>query len=85
MDVPKGEYVKNLLIAVDQLVNALAGNYCDETISSRAYRWSRDGVRHWPCRLIDTLLIFDRYGDKRHCQLSYESEKRRMHMPPELR
>lgn len=36
-------YGKNLLIAVDQLVNTLTGGWPDETLSSRAYRMAVDG------------------------------------------
>lgn len=38
-------YGKRTLIAVDQLINTLLGGYPDETLSSRCYRWARDGVR----------------------------------------
>ena len=38
-------YGKRTLIAVDQLINTLLGGWPDETLSSRCYRWARDGVR----------------------------------------
>ena len=83
------EYAKNLLVAVDQLVNAACCGWPDETLSSRAFRWSRDGLRHWPCRIIDGLFFWDaekREGlTARHCQLSYESERLGRQQPPELR
>lgn len=41
-------YGKKVLIAFDQLVNALAGGWPDETLSSRAWRWEKNGVRHGP-------------------------------------
>lgn len=85
MDIPKGQYLKNLLTAIDQLANAIIGNYCDETLSSASYRASRDGVRHWPRRLIDALFFWDRKGSVRHCELSYNSEQLRLQCPPELR
>lgn len=74
-------YVKNILIAVDQLLNALLCGWPDETLSSRCWRWDRDGVRHWPRRLVDSLFFWE----KEHCRESYESEQLRMQMPPELR
>ena len=37
-------YGKRTLIAVDQLINTLLGGWPDETLSSRCYRWARDGV-----------------------------------------
>lgn len=82
-------YAKNVLIAIDQLANGLCCGWPDETLSSRAFRWSRDGVRLWPRRFIDGLFFWDtekRDGlTVRHCQLSYESEKLRLQHPPELR
>ena len=80
-------YFKNLLIAVDQLCNALCGGWPDETISSRAFRWSRDGVRQWPRRMIDALFFWDRdkASGQRHCELSYISEKDRLQLAPEFR
>ena len=82
-------YAKNLLVALDQLVNAVCGGWPDETLSSRAFRWSRDGLRHWPCRIIDRLFFWDTETHSGrtilHCQLSYESEQLRLQQPPELR
>ena len=48
-------YLHNLLVACDQLVNAVMGGWPDETLSSRCWRWHVDGVRHWPCRWLDRL------------------------------
>lgn len=80
-------YWKNILIAHDQLCNAVCGGWPDETISSRAFRWDRDGVRQWPRRLIDTLFFWDRSTatGRRHCELSYLSERQRLQLPPEMR
>jgi hypothetical protein len=72
---------KAILIAVDQLANAIFGGWPDETISSRAWRWELDGVRSWPRRLIDALFCWD----KDHCYQSYESERMGRQLPPELR
>ena len=74
-------YLKNVLIGVDQLLNTLFRGWPDETLSSRCWRWDRDGVRHWPRRLVDVLFFWE----KDHCRESYESEQLRMQMPPELR
>lgn len=46
-----------ILVAVDQLVNALFGGYADETLSSRAWRHKLDGSRAWPAWLIDHLFV----------------------------
>ena len=80
-------YAKNILIAHDQLFNALFCGWPDETISSRAWRWSRDGVRQWPRSVIDAIFFWDRdkATGKRHCELSYLSEKARLQLAPEFR
>lgn len=82
-------YVKHLLVAVDQLANALLGGWPDETLSSRAWRRHAAGRGSWPCRIVDRLFFWD--VEKRgglnvgHCQLSYESERQGRQQPPELR
>lgn len=64
-------YIKNVLIAFDQLANALIGGWPDESLSSRAWREYCSDQRLWPKRLIDALLWFD----KNHCEESWKSEK----------
>lgn len=78
-------YAYKLLVAVDQLVNALLGGWPDETLSSRCWRWHKDGVRSWPCRIIDIIFWWDTAGGSRHCELSWESERKGRQLPPELR
>lgn len=75
-------YGKGLLIAIDQLINALFGGWPDETMSSRAYRLSLNGIG-WPRRIIDCVAGF--LGDKDHCLESYASERNGRQLPPELR
>ncbi len=82
-------WIKQVLIAVDQLVNALLGGWADETLSSRAYR-----LRHLPFwstlhLAINTLFFWD-YEKRgaltvRHCELAYISETERLQCPPEMR
>lgn len=74
-------YGKAVLIAADQLVNALLAGWPDETLSSRAYRWEQNGVRSWPRRLIDRLFFWE----QEHCYQSYISEREGRQLPPELR
>ncbi len=76
-------YAKSVLIAIDQLANALCGGWPDETVSSRAWRWHRDGVRHWPRRVLDGAAGL--LGDRAHCETSYASERAGRQLPPELR
>ena len=75
-------YWKNLLIAVDQLVNALIGGWPDETLSSRAYRMAADG-NPWAMYAIDGLANL--FGDENHCETSFKSERLRLQAPPETR
>ena len=74
-------YGKSVAIAVDQLINAILGGWPDEAISSVAHRLDRDGIRSWPRKLIDGLFFWE----KEHCKNSYESERLRRQLPPELR
>lgn len=74
-------YVKQILIALDQLINAFCFGWADETLSSRAWRWHVAGGRHIPCKVIDALF----WWDKEHCYNSYISEREGRHLPPELR
>ena len=76
-------YWKAVLIALDQLVNAVSLGYPDETISSRAYRWDVSGKRHWPRKLIDKVAAL--LGDEDHCHESYVSERSGRQLPPEMR
>ncbi len=76
-------YGKAVLIALDQTLNALGGGWPDETLSSRAWRWHVDGVRHWPCRVIDRVAVL--LGDKNHCEESFKSERTGRQLPPEAR
>ena len=71
--------LKNILIALDQLLNALLGGAPDETLSSRAHRAREAGKPGWRhvARVIDTLLWFDR----EHCRTSYEAERQRRQLP----
>ena len=74
-------YGKAVLIAADQLVNALLAGWPDETLSSRAWRWEQNGIRAWPRRIIDRLFFWE----KQHCYQSYISEREGRQLPPELR
>lgn len=73
---------EQILIAIDQFFNACCGGWADETLSSRAWR-QRERKRHWAIlrRVIDALFFWQ----KNHCRTAYESERARLHLPPELR
>lgn len=74
-------YANKVLIAADQFVNALLAGWPDETLSSRAWRWEKNGVRSWPRRLIDRIFFWE----SEHCFQSYLSEREGRQLPPELR
>lgn len=75
------QYIKNILIALDQLLNAIFQGEPDETLSSRAWRLEQERGRKWPRILIDLLLWFD----KDHCHQAYLSEIERKQLPPQMR
>lgn len=70
----------HVVIALDQLFNALTGGAADETLSSRTYRGAmlaKPPKKRW-CLLY--RLINGLFFDVNHCQTAYESElKGRQH------
>ena len=67
-------YGYHVIIAIDQLFNALTGGAADETLSSRTYRGAilaDKPKKRWRVlyRLINGLFF-----DANHCKASYESE-----------
>lgn len=79
-------YGKAVGIALDQFGNAILGGWPDETLSSRAHRRRMKG-KPGLANLIDGLFFWDRDkgSGKRHCELSFESEREGRQMPPEAR
>lgn len=68
--------MKQILIAIDQMLNAFLGGMADETISARVHRndWRRVE------RLIDWLM-----RDPGHCRRAYTAELLREHFPKSYR
>ena len=79
------QYLLNVLVAVDQLANALLAGWCDETLSSRAYRMDLKDQPMWGgmANIIDILFFWER--NPGHCERAYEAEARRWQLPPEFR
>lgn len=73
--------MKQVLIAIDQLANALIGGYADETLSARAHRVAEEGGPAWPQCLINTLFFWERS----HCLKAYNSERERRQLPSRYR
>lgn len=72
---------KQVLIAFDQLLNALLRGWADETLSARAWR-CRDRAFWGVARaVIDGLFFFE----PNHCYQAYVGERARMQLPPEYR
>ena len=68
------KYGYHVLIAIDQLFNALTGGAADETLSSRTYRGAilaKQPKKRWRVlyRVINGLFF-----DRNHCKTAYESE-----------
>lgn len=68
-------YTLAVLIAIDQLANALLLGAPDETLSSRAYRAERDGkvFGKFFRPVIDTIFFWQ----DRHCYDAYIAEVQR--------
>lgn len=62
-------YAWNILVAIDQLANALFGGDPDETLSSRC------GKRVSKCRLCRWLCQWLERIDPGHCQQSIEKDE----------
>ena len=73
-----------ILVAYDQLINAIFMGWADESVSSRSYRKSLENPCfncEWSQKLIDKIFFFD----PNHCEEAYKSERDRLQMPPALR
>lgn len=74
--------MKQVLVALDQTLNALIGGWADETISARAHRNSGKSRRWARARKVIDGIFF---WQKNHCRAAYDSEATRRHLPPEYR
>lgn len=72
---------REVLIGLDQLLNAALGGYADETMSARC--WRLRAVKPYSILrpVIDRLFFLQ----LNHCQASYESEVTRSQLPKEYR
>lgn len=74
--------LKQLGIALAQLVNVVCGGYADETISARAWRCAHKAKR-WDIamRVINRIV----WWQNNHCRGAWAMEKDRRHLPPAYR
>jgi hypothetical protein len=70
-----------VLVAVDQLANAILGGYSDETMSARCWRL-REQQPYARLRLVIDWLFF---WQPNHCESAYKSERLRSQLPAEYR
>ena len=78
---PLGRYAFNVLLGIDQLLNALLGGYADESISARAYRQRSNPFWQQAQLLIDLLFFWS----PDHCERSYWAERNHTQLPPEYK
>ena len=73
-------YVKNILIAIDQVGNAIAGGNPDCTISGRigyfSYNSKRPFVWYWNLLAFIVDATFYPFDDHKHCYKAYMSEQK---------
>ena len=69
--------MKQIAIAIDQLLNAVLGGWADETLSARM--WRHRGLTWWrEARwLVDKLFFWQ----PNHCYQSFVSELQRKQLP----
>lgn len=78
-------YLKRVLIALDQLLNAICGGWPDETISAVCYRKSQE-KGHYGFKLLKFILDITLTPIKQdHCFESYYSEMKRSQLPEKYR
>lgn len=75
----------HVIIAIDQLFNAITGGAADETFSSRCYRGailSDKPKKRW---CFWYAAVNGLFFDKKHCYAAYKAEVNRRQYPPEFR
>ena len=77
-------YIINILIALDQLGNALFGGSPDETLSARAWRSESNGKMLGMVfrPLIDGLFWVI---ERNHCEKAFIAELKKMQLPKDYR
>lgn len=74
--------LKQILIAIDQLGNALAGGWADETLSARLWRcWLQGTTGPAGWQFVDAIFFWE----SNHCYQSWRSEVDRAQLPGHYR
>lgn len=79
-------YVLQVLIALDQLANAVLWGSPDETLSARAWRTEQSGKvfgRFWRPVIDGVMLVLTFGRDQDHCMKAHQSEVMRRQLPKE--
>lgn len=77
-------YLLNILIAIDQMMNALIGGAPDETLSASAYLGEReDKILAKIARPIIDFLF--RPFEKEHCKKAFHAERLGLQLPEAYR
>jgi hypothetical protein len=71
-----------VVIAIDQLVNALLNGWADETLSSRAYRVAKNNRWHGKVLMNFINALF---FNSDHCAGAYTDERKGRQLHPEFR
>lgn len=76
-------YLIHILIGIDQLVTTIVGGFPDETLSSYAWRLERQNKLGG--RIFRPLIDWLFFWQDGHCLRSFEDERLRRQLPPDLR
>ena len=82
---------KAILLGLDQLLNAVVCGSPDETFSAACFRKAPHGKKRWVYaqKVINKLFFWDYEirGSRKaeHCELSWEMELKRSHLPKEYK
>ena len=74
----------HVIVAIDQLFNAIIGGAADETLSSRTYRGAMLAEKPRKRWRVLYRMINGLFFDKNHCKTAYESEVTRRQYPQEF-
>lgn len=69
------KYFWNLLIAIDQLFNAILLGDPDQTISGRLGNYLEYNTSTWQYKIANVICWFLRKLDKNHCKKSIEIDE----------
>lgn len=75
-----------IILALDNLLNAIVNKSPDETFSAACYRKARRGKKRWVVlrTALDTIFFWDEGLDgKGHCHAAFINELNRRHLPVE--